>query len=108
MNVTLETSRVTAHHAQTIEQIQLKNEVNLLIENVETIDNFYCHVRYSFKELEKLEKRDIEIAQIAQGKVHRTRKYKASSKVRKDAFDEYMKMYLKERKQGVRRFSCHT
>jgi len=54
-----------------------------------------------FKELEKLEKRDIEIAQIAEGKIQRTKKYKISSKVRKEGFNEYMKIYLKEPKKGV-------
>lgn len=53
--------------------------------------------------MEKLEKRDAEIAQIAEGKVHRTKKYKIGSKVRKEAFNEYMKMFLKERKKGVRK-----
>jgi hypothetical protein len=48
-----------------------------------------------------LEKRDLEISQIAQGKIHRTKKYKISSKVKKEAFNEYMKMYLKEPKKGV-------
>ena len=55
----------------------------------------------SFKELEKLEKRDLEIALIAEGKIQRTKKYKVSSKVRKEAFNEYMKLYLKEPKKGV-------
>ncbi|CAF0999067.1 unnamed protein product [Rotaria sordida] len=53
------------------------------------------------QELEKLEKRDLEIAQIAEGKIHRTKKYKISSKVRKEAFNEYMKIYLKEPKKGL-------
>jgi len=57
------------------------------------------------KELEKLEKRDLEIAQIAEGKIQRTKKYKISSKVRKDAFNEYMKIYLKEPKKGVNKYS---
>ena len=48
-----------------------------------------------------MEKRDAEIAQIAEGKVLRTKKYKISSKVRKEAFNEYMKIYLKEPKKGV-------
>jgi hypothetical protein len=48
-----------------------------------------------------LEKRDAEIALIAEGKVLRTKKYKISSKVRKEAFNEYMKTYLKEPKKGV-------
>jgi len=56
---------------------------------------------FIFKELEKLEKRDFEIAQIAEGKIQRTKKYKISSRVRKEGFDEYMKMYLKEPKKGV-------
>ncbi len=54
-----------------------------------------------FKELEKLEKRDLEIAKIAEGKIHRTKKYKISSKVRKEGFNEYMKIYLKEPKKRV-------
>jgi hypothetical protein len=49
-----------------------------------------------------LEKRDLEIAQIAEGKIQRTKKYKISSKVRKEGFNEYMKIYLKEPKKGVR------
>ncbi len=48
-----------------------------------------------------MEKRDLEIAQIAEGKIHRTKTYKISSKVRKEAFNEYMKMFLKEPKKGV-------
>ena len=59
------------------------------------------HYSHLFKELEKLEKRDLEITQIAEGKIHRTKKYKISSKVRKEAFNEYMKLYLKEPKKGV-------
>ncbi len=54
------------------------------------------------KELEKIEKRDLEIAQISEGKILRTKKYKISSKVRKEAFNEYMKIFLKEPKKGVR------
>jgi len=63
---------------------------------------FLC---FWLKELEKLEKRDLEIAQIAEGKIQRTKKYKISSKVRKDAFNEYMKIYLKEPKKGVNKYS---
>ncbi len=59
------------------------------------------------KELEKLEKRDFEIAQIAEGKILRTKKYKISSKVRKEAFNEYMKIFLKEPKKGVRLHFIH-
>jgi hypothetical protein len=59
------------------------------------------------KELEKLEKRDFEIAQIAEGKILRTKKYKISSKVRKEAFNEYMKIFLKEPKKGVRFHFIH-
>ncbi|CAF0962576.1 unnamed protein product [Adineta steineri] len=75
--------------------------------NREMVDAADFHIKLAEKvkiknqELEKLEKRDLEIAQIAEGKLHRTKKYKISSKVRKQAFDEYMKMYLKEPKKGL-------
>lgn len=58
--------------------------------------------------MEKLEKRDLEIIQIAEGKIQRTKKYKISSKVRKEAFNEYMKIYLKEPKKGVRFYFNHN
>lgn len=40
--------------------------------------------------------------QIAEGKIQRTKKVKSSNKIREEAFNEYMKMFLKERKKGVR------
>ncbi|CAF0753292.1 unnamed protein product [Rotaria sp. Silwood1] len=78
LNIIPENIDVSAFHEKSVEQMKLKTQ-----------------------ELEKLEKRDLEIAQIAEGKIHRTKKYKISSKVRKEAFNEYMKIYLKEPKKGL-------
>ncbi|CAF2479912.1 unnamed protein product [Rotaria sp. Silwood2] len=78
LNIIPENVDISAFHAKSVEQMKLKTQ-----------------------ELEKLEKRDLEIAQIAEGKIHRTKKYKISSKVRKEAFNEYMKIYLKEPKKGL-------
>ncbi|CAF0730534.1 unnamed protein product [Rotaria sordida] len=81
-----------------------KMPLNIVPENVD-ISAFQAKsvedMKLKTQELEKLEKRDLEIAQIAEGKIHRTKKYKISSKVRKEAFNEYMKIYLKEPKKGL-------
>ncbi|CAF4508243.1 unnamed protein product [Rotaria socialis] len=81
-----------------------KIEMNVIPENV-GVSEFHArsmeHMKLKTLELEKLEKRDIEIALIAEGKIQRTKKYKVSSKVRKEAFNEYMKLYLKEPKKGL-------
>ncbi|UJR35912.1 hypothetical protein I4U23_028653 [Adineta vaga] len=73
-----ENAELAAFHAKLAEELKCKNQ-----------------------ELEKLEKRDAEITLISEGKLHRTKKYKISSKVRKEAFNEYMKMFLKEPKKGM-------
>ncbi|CAF1127858.1 unnamed protein product [Rotaria sordida] len=81
-----------------------KMPLNIVPENVD-ISAFQAKsvedMKLKTQELEKLEKRDLEIAQIAEGKIHRTKKYKISSKVRKEAFNEYIKIYLKEPKKGL-------
>ena len=98
-----EDTNVSAYHLQSVEQMRLKNQVKINEFKVKTKRYFFY-----FKELDKLEKRDLEITQIAEGKILRTKKYKISSKVRKEAFNEYMKIYLKEPKKGVRIFVLLT
>ncbi|CAF0727372.1 unnamed protein product [Didymodactylos carnosus] len=75
-------------------------EISIIVPNDYDLATTYTksveEMKQKNQELEKLEKRDQEINQIADGKLLRTKKYKISSKIRQRAFNEYMKMYLKE------------